>query len=83
MTADERIERLLNRFGQTISDLPKPNNLIPPYSKEEQREGTRGLVKWYDLKDDLSLEEFVPMAFGYMCHQAEEDGKRIPTGRKP
>lgn len=23
MTADERIERLLNRFGQTISDLPK------------------------------------------------------------
>lgn len=23
MTADERIEKLLNRFGQTISDLPK------------------------------------------------------------
>lgn len=25
MTADERIEKLLNRFGQTISDLPKAN----------------------------------------------------------
>lgn len=25
MTADERIEKLLNRFGQTISDLPKPD----------------------------------------------------------
>lgn len=24
MTADERIEVLLNRAGQTISDLPKP-----------------------------------------------------------
>lgn len=26
MTADERIEKLLNRFGQTISNLPKPEN---------------------------------------------------------
>ena len=26
MTADERIEKLLNRFGQTIEDLPKPEN---------------------------------------------------------
>lgn len=26
MTADERIEKLLNRFGQTIEDLPKPND---------------------------------------------------------
>ena len=25
MTADERIEKLLNRFGQTISNLPKPD----------------------------------------------------------
>lgn len=92
MTADERIKKLLNRFGQTISDLPKPNNLIPPYSKEEQSEGTRGLVKWYDLKDGLSVEEFVPMAFGYMCHQNDvidrlcdalekknENKKRIPN----
>lgn len=27
MTADERIEKLLNHFGQTIADLPKPENL--------------------------------------------------------
>lgn len=26
MTADERIEKILNRFGQTISDLPKADN---------------------------------------------------------
>ena len=32
MTADERIEKLLNRFGQTISDLPKPDERKKRYT---------------------------------------------------
>lgn len=30
-SADERIEKLLNRAGQTISDLPKVNGIGMPY----------------------------------------------------
>ena len=32
MTCDERIEKLLNRAGQTISDLPEPSELSFAYS---------------------------------------------------
>lgn len=31
MTADERLEALLNRAGQTISDLPRANGIGMPY----------------------------------------------------
>jgi len=31
MTPDERIEKLLNRAGQTISDLPRVNGIGMPY----------------------------------------------------
>lgn len=32
MTADERIEQLLNHFGETIEDLPKSQGQLPAYS---------------------------------------------------
>ena len=40
MTADERIERLLNRFGQTILDIPKPNRRICDVSET--------VMEWYE-----------------------------------
>ena len=34
MTPDERIEKLLNRAGQTISDLPRVNGIGMPYGAD-------------------------------------------------
>lgn len=40
MTADERLEKLLNKAGQTISDLPKA------YTKEAEREAVDASYVW-------------------------------------
>ena len=37
MTPDERIEALLNRAGQTISDLPNPSSATYAYPKTQRR----------------------------------------------
>ena len=47
MTADERIEKLLNRFGQTISDLPKPKQ-YGPYSSTSRRNYYHAAREWTD-----------------------------------
>ena len=61
MTADERIEKLLNRFGQTISDLPK--------ASEEKGHA-------YDCAHRISANTAArewghmarPMSDDYICH---------------
>lgn len=40
MTADERLEQLLNRAGQTISDLPKR------YTEDEERNAVDASYAW-------------------------------------
>lgn len=47
MTADERIEKLLNRFGQTISDLPKPKQ-YGPYSSKSRKNYYHAAREWTD-----------------------------------
>ena len=46
MTADERIERLVNRFGQTISDLPKPTEYEYAYNYEHRRSADKASDNW-------------------------------------
>ena len=69
MTADERIEALLNEFGQTISDLPTANdyklrhdqipNLIAAMDTAEA---------WYDPE---SNEKIAYSMMAYICHLVE------------
>lgn len=71
MTADERIEKLLNRFGQTISDLPKAEN----YKWNDKYEGSKNAAsncveQWYghcSLPEEFS-DEALP---AYICHLAD------------
>ena len=52
MTADERIEKLLNRFGQTISDLPNPKSKkYSTYDWRTKQNLANAAIKW-DEKDD-------------------------------
>ena len=46
MTADESIERLVNRFGQTISDLPKPTEYEYAYNYEHRRSADKASDNW-------------------------------------
>ena len=60
MTPDERIEALLNRAGQTISDLPKATKYEFAYCLgKEDMELVFGLVKKFEFcwnKENLDLE---------------------------
>lgn len=67
MTADERIERLLNRFGQTISDLPKPeeSNKYYTYSWHTKQNLHKAARKW----DGIDNNHFSWDVVGdYACH---------------
>lgn len=68
MTADERIEKLLNHFGQTISDLPKPDRrldrLYGPYSAETRLNyyhAAREWSGWDSRTPDMAIAD-------YACH---------------
>ena len=57
---DERLEKLLNRFGQTISDLPEL------YGDESRESGVTGAIKWSRKTGGrvLAVEN-------YICHLAD------------
>ena len=59
MTADERIERLVNRFGQTISDLPTR------YCPADRIKATETAAAW-TLKSDRIVR--VSADCEYICH---------------
>lgn len=66
MTADERIEKLLNRFGQTISDLPKPEESKKHYTygwytKQNLDKAAR---KWDGIDNYFSWD----VVGDYACH---------------
>ena len=46
MNADERIEKLLNGFGQTISDLPKSSRVEWAYSSEQRWKALNAATEW-------------------------------------
>jgi len=64
MTADERIEGLLNSFGQTISDLPKPKASRHAYIREHLGSANLAACRWHgkrSLGASLNCED-------YICH---------------
>ena len=63
MTADERIEQLLNRFGQTIEDLPNPkSNKYSTYDWRTKRNLANAAIKWDEKDDDWDVVR------DYACH---------------
>lgn len=66
MTADERLEKLLNRFGQTISDLPKSRNEDYAYDMISLDDADREAVQWQEgnLPGYRYSED-------YICHLAD------------
>jgi len=66
MAADERLEKLLNHFGQTISDLPKPTEEGYAYEKEHRRSAREAALKWSDVNYAAC-----PFLNDYICHLAD------------
>ena len=64
MTADERIERLLSRFGQTISDLPKPEKKKYSYGWYTSQHLDKAAREWG--KKDAYFDWAV--VSDYACH---------------
>lgn len=60
MTADERIEKLLNRFGQTISDLPKTTLEGHAYDFQHRINANTAAREWGHMAR--------PMSDDYICH---------------
>ena len=69
MTTDERIEKLINRFGQTISDLQEQN----PYLHKSNVFKT--VVDWFDSasKDEIEWGTFwyLDACETYIAHLAD------------
>ena len=69
MTADERIEILLNRFGQTISDLPTANDYKRQHSQIPHLIAAMDAAEaWYDPE---SNEKIAYSMMAYICHLVE------------
>ena len=73
MTADERIEKLLNRFGQTISDLPKPT--LGQGDVEEMAYGWwhrdsagKAVVGWFPADWLTPKDVIISACLDYVCH---------------
>lgn len=66
MTADERIEKLLNRYGQTIADLPKPTEEDYAYEEEHRKAAMEAAMKWSRV--NYSAGSFLR---DYICHLAD------------
>lgn len=63
MTADERIEKLLNRFGQTISDLPKAPTAGYAYGREHLGSASIEASDWHERFSSGNLD-----CEDYICH---------------
>ena len=64
MTCDERLEALLNRAGQTISDLPQGDGKHLIYDKELRKGADAAQRAWHgigegyvDIVDDLHMHQ--------------------------
>lgn len=57
---DERIEELLNRAGQTISDLPRKQgaSVSEPYSGEYRKKANGSAWRWYLNIDDSDMDDY-------------------------
>ena len=80
MTADERIEKLLNHFGQTIADLPKPKNIgngffTAGYNNESRHVAANSVLQYLipgavDI-DQQNKGSMLMALEDYICHLAD------------
>ncbi|MBR1708805.1 MAG: hypothetical protein IJ719_08260 [Clostridia bacterium] len=75
MTADERIEKLVNRFGQTISDLPKSEDYAygPVYNEHHQSMAKKeahifSLDEWKEYEGLMAVHNDEKIILDYICH---------------
>ena len=78
MDANERIEKLLNRFGQTISDLPTPadHSYGPAYDTPHHAMAKKEacifiMDEWKDDEGVMEVEDGEKALLDYICHLAD------------
>lgn len=73
MTSPEKIEELLNRFGQTISDLPEVKDFKNYGERDEflnrMLSAEKSVEEWFDPDStDEYYDEALP---AFVCHQSD------------
>lgn len=76
MTPDERIDALLNRFGQTISDLPKPNKVemgkrCYAYPVNHIFNVSKAVESWEPFESEMPTGMIIGRYKDYICHLAD------------
>ena len=71
MTADERIEKLLNRFGQTISDLPQSDTRHLTYGRESRSNAEHQVFAFAGKSGYVDILDCLAMHQDYICHLAD------------
>ena len=69
-SCDERIEKTLNRAGQTISDLPRKQgeSVSEPYSGEDCQKANGTAWRWY-LNVDTDMDDYDSTRSKYVLKQ--------------
>lgn len=68
MTPDERIEALLNRAGQTISDLPKSDGKHLTYDRESRSSAEHGVFAYAKQSGYVDVIDCLAMHQDYILH---------------
>ena len=71
MTADERIEKLLNRFGQTISDLPQSDTRNFTYGRDSRSNAEYQVFAFAGQSGHVDILACLAMHQDYICHLAD------------
>lgn len=68
MTADERLEQLLNRAGQTISDLPKSDGRHLTYDKDSRSNAEHEVFAYAKQSGYVDVIDCLAMHQDYILH---------------
>lgn len=68
MTPDERIEKLLNRAGQTISDLPKSDGKHLTYNRESRSSAEHKVFAYAKQSGYVDVIDCLAMHQDYILH---------------
>ena len=78
MTSPEKIEELLKRFGQTISDLPSTKDYDwsrEAHEVEQMKQAKKMAYVWmwdeYADADIIPIDEVEPPLLDFICHQSD------------
>ena len=78
MTSPEKIEELLNRFGQTISDLPSTKDYDwsrEAHEVEQMKQAKKMAYVWmwdeYADADIIPIDEVELPLLDFICHQSD------------